>query len=302
MKLWLRRIGMALVAGLVVVTLAGGGAYGIAGLRMARTYDIEVESITVPDDAAGIERGRRVAYVLSKCVDCHAPDLGGMVMIDDPAFGRISGANLTRGVGGIGADYSDGDYVRAIRHGVGPDGRPLLIMPSHEYFHLSDEDLGALIAYLKRLSPIDRVLPENHVGPVARVLYVTGRLRELLPAEIIDHDGQRIGPVSPGPTVEYGEYLAMTTGCKGCHGMGLSGGPVIGTPPDFPHATNLTPTGLGAWTEDDFFTAMREGRRPDGSLIDPRMPWAATAQMTDDEIRALWLYLQTVPERETGRR
>jgi mono/diheme cytochrome c family protein len=301
MIFWIRRLGMAAVVFLVATTLAGAGVYGITGFEMARRYTIEVDPGPVPGEAAGLERGRHVAVVLSKCGDCHGPDLGGMVIVDEPAFGRISATNLTSGEGGIGSKYTDEDYVRAIRHGVSPDGRPLVIMPSHEYYHLSDADLGALIAYLKQLPPVDRELPATRVGPIARVLFAAGRLRELLPVTMIDHDAPRPEPVPEGPTVEYGEYLAMTSGCKGCHGMGLSGRSVPAAPPDFPRSSNLTPAGIGSWTEADFFRALREGRRPDGSLIDPRMPWAATAQMSDDEIRALWLYLQTVPPRETGR-
>lgn len=175
-------------------------------------------------------------------------------------------------------------------------------MPSYEYVYLTDADLAALVAYLRSLPPVDRTLPESQIGPMARLLYVAGRLDVLVPAAMIDHEVTRPADVIPGPTVEYGAYLSVVGGCSGCHGPGLSGGRIPGTPPDFPPATNITPAGIGSWTEEDFFVALREGRRPDGSTIDPRMPWAYTAQMTDDEIRALWLYLRTVPPRETGSR
>jgi cytochrome c553 len=104
--------------------------------------------------------------------------------------------------------------------------------------------------------------------------------------------------------VAYGKYLAVT--CTGCHGEGLSGGAIPGTPPDWPPAANLTPdeaTGLGGWTEADFFRALREGKRPDGTdLQGDFMPWKLTAKMTDDEIRALWMYLQTLPAKAEGGR
>ncbi len=302
MHRWFRRLGVGVAAVASLLVVAGAGVYGLTGMRMARSYDIPVEPVPIPGDSAGIARGRHVAVAIAKCVDCHAEDLGGKVVMDDPAFARLSASNLTRGEGGIGAAYTEPDLIRAIRHGVRPDGTPLLFMPAHEYSHLADADLGALIAYVRRLPPVDRALPASEIGPVARVLYAMGRLKELLPVELVDHDRSRPEPAPPGPTAAYGAYLAMVAGCKGCHGMGLSGGRVPGTSSDHPAATNLTPAGLGTWTEEEFFAAMREGRRPDGSAIDPRMPWPYTARMRDDEIRALWLYLATVPPRATGRR
>ena len=85
----------------------------------------------------------------------------------------------------------------------------------------------------------------------------------------------------------------------GCHGTGLSGGRVAG-PPNLPPASNLTPTGLGTWSQSDFFTAMREGKRPDGKVLDEFMPWKSFAKMTDSEITAIWLYLKSVPPKPTG--
>jgi mono/diheme cytochrome c family protein len=103
-------------------------------------------------------------------------------------------------------------------------------------------------------------------------------------------------------TPEYGHYLAITGGCTGCHGSGLSGGAIPGVPPDFPKARNISPTGIGSWSDEDFFRALREGKRPDGSTINPFMPWNDTKLMTDDEIRALLAYLRTVPPRPDGQR
>ncbi len=67
---------------------------------------------------------------------------------------------------------------------------------------------------------------------------------------------------------------------------------------DWPPAPNLTPdpeTGLGPWSQDEFFRALREGKRPDGSSIDPVMPWRNTAEMTDLELGAIWAYLRSLP-------
>jgi mono/diheme cytochrome c family protein len=105
-------------------------------------------------------------------------------------------------------------------------------------------------------------------------------------------------------TKEYGAYVAQT--CTGCHGQTLSGGPIPGVPAEPPYPANLTPdpaTGLGHWTEADFFAAIREGKRPDGSAINPTaMPWPNFSQMSDTEISAVWVYLQSIPAKPHGQR
>jgi mono/diheme cytochrome c family protein len=285
--------------GLLVVAL--GVVYGVTEARLRKHYVVEPQAVVIPTDAEALARGKHLLTIRG-CHDCHGDDYSGRVFVDD-APGRLIASNLTRGAGGIGGRYSDLDWVRAIRHGVGPDGRALLFMPSYEYFPISDEDIGQMIAYLKHLPPVDNTLPTNSVRPLGRALLLAGLL-PLLPAEMIDHDAPRRPAPLAGPTAEYGEYLA--TGCVGCHGFGFSGGKIPGAPPHFPAATNITrdeATGIGGWTEADFFRALREGRRPNGEELDPVMPWAsATSKMTDDEIHAIWLYLQTVPPRTIGKR
>ncbi|HEX2101291.1 MAG TPA: cytochrome c, partial [Candidatus Synoicihabitans sp.] len=95
-------------------------------------------------------------------------------------------------------------------------------------------------------------------------------------------------------------YLAA--GCTGCHGSQFAGGRIPGAPPDWPLAANLTPhesARLRTWSEADFFAALRTQRRPDGSQIHPVMP-AAFGQLTDNEIKALWLYLQSLEPKTFG--
>jgi len=223
---------------------------------------------------------------IGKCQECHDGDLGGKVMVDQPAFGRLAAPNLTRGHGGIG-DYTDADFERAIRHGIGRHGRPLIFMPSEAFAPMTDEDLSALIGYLRTVPPVDRRHPEPRVGPVARALYLAGNF-PLLPVEIIAHDTVRPRQ-HPGVSVEYGEYLATIGGCRSCHGQSLAGDAN-------PDAPDITVGRLANWTEEDFFRALREGLRPDGSGLDPeKMPWVRSGLMTDDEIRAVWAYLRSLP-------
>jgi mono/diheme cytochrome c family protein len=211
--------------------------------------------------------------------------------------GVVAGRNLTGGRGGIGAEFSDADWVRAIRYGLRRDGTSLIGMPSEVYTKMTDADLGAVIAYLKQLPPVDREVPQSHFKPFGRVLLAAGRM-QILTAPKTFH-GATTASAEPAPTAGYGRYLADVSGCHGCHGFGLSGGQVAG-PPDVPIAANLTPAGIGAWTQADFVRAMREGRRPDGTSIHPFMPWRLYAAMQDDELQALWLYLRSVPPKATG--
>ena len=142
MKKVLKWIGiiLGLLVGLVV--LAFGVVYAITETRLNKTYTIQVESVSIPTDAAAIERGQHVAAI-RLCADCHAANLAGRVFLDNPVIGRIGTTNLTSGKGGAGGEMTDADWVLAIRHGVRPDGKPLLVMPAGEYYYLNDADLVA---------------------------------------------------------------------------------------------------------------------------------------------------------------
>ena len=291
----LRRAGYV-AGGLVgVLAVAAGGVFGVSSVRINKAYAIEQPPIAIPTDSASVERGRHIATAITKCVDCHGANLGGKTFFDGQPVATLYSANLTRGQGGIGATYTDADWLRALKHGVRRDGKSVLFMPSQEFSQLSDEDLGALIAYLKQLPAVDYTPGENVIGPVGRALHLAGQL-PLLPAELIDHERVRAVTAPPaGPTAEYGRYLADVGGCKGCHGAELAGGRIPGTPPDWKPAANLTPTGIGHYTEADMVRLLREGKRPDGSTVDSLMPYRLTKLMTDDEIKAVYAFLKTVP-------
>lgn len=300
MKKLLRVLGWLVGALVLIVALAGCGLYIYTQRGIDKKYTIAGHQVSVPTDSLALVRGQHVAVALSKCVDCHGADLGGRQFIDEPAVAKLYAANLTRGKGGVGGQLSDLDWERAIRHAVKPDGSGLLFMPSLEFQFLNDEDLGALIAYLKSLPPVDREPVPNRVGPIGRLLYAKGEL-VLLPVERVNH-ASHAAAVPMAASVEYGRYLHEIGGCTGCHGEGLSGGKIPGTPPSFKPAANITPTGIGHYTEEDFFRAMREGKRPTGAALDSLMPFRYTKLMTDDEIRALWLFLKTVPPKPYGGR
>jgi mono/diheme cytochrome c family protein len=289
--------GYLLAALLLLLGAAGGAVFAISNQKLNRKFRVAVAPVPVPTDPAAIARGRHIAETRG-CAECHGADLAGNKIIDDAAMGRMYGPNLTRGRGGLPADAGDEDYVRAIRHGVGRDGHGLFLMPSEDFSRFTNEDMGDLIAYLKSVPPVDRDPVPLDLGPVARALLAAGKIR--LAADVIDHAGVQPAVVQPGPTAVYGRYLAA--GCTGCHGTNLSGGKIDIGPPDWPPARNLTPAGdLAKWSETDFYRALREHQRPDGTKLSEVMP-AAFGQMNDVELTALWNYLRTLPSAATGSR
>jgi cytochrome c553 len=301
------RIRRAVTATLILVCALALAAAALIFVRserrIGRHYEIEAEvPLALRTDSATLERGRHFATSAGLCVVCHGEDLGGAVYSDAGAVIRVSGPNLTSGRGGRGgyrSGASDADWERAIRHGVHPDGTSLVVMPSEVYTYLTDRDLAAVLSYLRHLPPVDRELPKTRVGPVGRVLLARGKFTVLVAEKTprVAH----VAAIEPDTSVAYGAYLANVAGCRGCHGLHLSGGRVIG-PPGTPQASNLTPRGLAGWTEADFVRTIRTGRRPSGTVLNSFMPWPVLARMTDLELRAIWLYLRTVPPEDFGRR
>lgn len=279
---------LALVAG------AGALGYVMGGQRIQAGVEVPSHSLEIPADPASRAEGERLATLFG-CVSCHGDDLGGQVLIDAPPMGVIPAPNLTNGAGGVGGSYAVEDWERALRHGVNRAGRGMVIMPSADYAGLSDEDLGELLAYVTRVAPVDRELPELSAGPVARMLVLTGGMENQ--ADLIDHADRHARAVEPAVSREYGAYLTRV--CVGCHGADLAGG--IALEPGAPPSANLTPhpDGLDGWTLPDFERAMRRGTRPDGSDIDASMPWAYFERYTDDELEAMWLHLTSLEPRPT---
>ena len=289
--------GLVLVAVLLVIVL-----FLVGSRKVNRTYDVAIATVSIPTDAASIARGKHYVEAVGVCQVCHGQNLAGPVIddckdvpcigfSDESIFGKIAPANLTSGIGGIGGSFTDDDYIRAIRHGIGMDNQALTIMPAEEYNRISDDDLGAIIAYLKTLPPVDNEVGESGLGPLGRTLasFVEG----LIPASLIDHEAQRPQSPAVGVTAEYGEYLSNI--CTVCHGDGLSGSRVPGN--DRVKAPDITMNGdIGTWTKSQFIDTIRSGNTPRGNLLDPRfMPWNRFTQMTNDELDAIWLYLESLP-------
>ena len=299
MKRVLKIVGIAVVAVVVLLLLVVAVVSFRSHSVLNQRYEISVVPPVLQSDREGMERGAHLA-VTRGCAECHGADFGGDWVMDNPAMGKIYAPNLTSGRGGVTAAYLDTDWERSIRHGVNPKGRPLLIMPSFDYQRFSVADMGSLIAFLKARPPVDRDTVPVQPGPIMRLLLTLGEVKP--DAAKIDHGSLRPMNVVPGVSVAYGAYVAQS--CVGCHGTNFSGGKIPGGAPDWPAARNLTPEPseeFAAFSEADFFRALREGKRPDGSDLSPVMP-RVFGQMTDDETRALWLYLKTLPAVATGER
>jgi cytochrome c553 len=266
-----------ILGGLILLTVLGGlGLYPKGIKKLSMTYpDIPVEIVDIPGDPDAIAHGQHVATIWA-CTKCHGDHLSGELVSNNPLPGMLAAANLTSGKGGIGTTYSDTDWVRTIRHGVKPDATAAILMEAY-YASMSDLDLGDLIAYLKQLPSVDAGYPEQDIGllfPIARALGL------LTPAaEQIDHDTMQPAAPMPGATVEYGGYLWPL--CNECHSSKL--------------ISNLQ---KDDWTQEDFIRAMQTGFKPDSDQFGKTMSSKIFSELTDMELSALWLFMQTLPAGE----
>lgn len=291
MKTWIRWSLTALAAAAALAGAAVATGAKLATSRAERVITVPVQPVALPTDTAALERGRYL-YGSRGCADCHGDNGAGRTFVDAPPL-RLAGPNLTAGAGGVTAAYQPVDWVRTLRHGVKPDGRPVRVMPSEDYSRMTDADIGALAAYVKSLPPaagggavIDLPLP-------ARVLYGYGLIPDA--AEKIDHRLPPALPVPEGVTVEHGRYVAQM--CVGCHGARLEGGRIPGGPPDWPAAARLVPgegNGMARYGEAEVMLQMfKSGRSPEGRPL-AVMPFEALSKLSDTDARALHLYLKSL--------
>jgi len=296
-KYWIKRS----LIGLVTLVAVGAGAMALAlqigQSKMNRVVALADYPIALRDDATSIKHGRYL-YNSRGCADCHGSNGAGRVFLDDKQTGmRVAGGNISPGPGNGVSRYRTEDWERVVRHGVKPDGRPVLMMPSEDFNRLTDDDVAALVAYVRQLPPVPGGSAELNLPLPVRLAYGLGLLQDS--AEKIDHTLAPEQPVPGGRNLLHGRYVAQ--GCKGCHGPHLSGGKIPGAPPSWPAAANLT-LGVGSvmprYADAQTFKAMlRSGRRPDGSGVSKVMPFDALSQMSDVDTDALYLYLRSLPAR-----
>jgi mono/diheme cytochrome c family protein len=302
MKKIMKWVGISIGVIVALVALANVALYVLGEARLKRVYTVPGESQVLPTDDLSLSEGKRI-FQYRGCEACHGERLEGLVYMDNPAIGQVVTPNLTHGKGGIGEQRTDGDLVRSIRHGVRPDGTPLLFMPSTEFYYLSNQDLGRVIAYIRSLPPIENQMPPSKLSVTGRIVMNIAKEITFLTAELIPHDAPRPLAPQPGITVEYGEYLSGS--CKVCHGLTLSGGEIPGFPPEWPSAPNLTSgegSRLPAWREEGFIQIIKTGQKHGRAINPDYMPWESYRHMSDDELRAVYLYLQSLPPKPFGNR
>jgi mono/diheme cytochrome c family protein len=251
---------------------------------MSDSYAVDVAPVAVPSDSASVAWGKHLVEAIAACTGCHGEDLGGKELVNSAAFARWLPPNLTRGEGGFAERYTDVDWVRAIRHAVAPDGRGLILMPASGYYHLSDEDIGAIIAYVRSAPPVDRTMGPSTLNVIGRMAMVMGGA-PFVEARALDHDAPRVPKPEPAVSIAYGTYLSRI--CAACHGTGMAGD--VG--PD------LRPRGAYAHVDAaEFVQILRTGVNAAGQPMDPEhMPWPNFARMTDAELAAIWMYLESLP-------
>ncbi|KAA2245670.1 cytochrome c [Chitinophaga agrisoli] len=282
--------------GIIAVTLVALLLIGYAVVwistdsRINKQYSVQVKHMDLQADSAMVAYGARL-FNTQGCAECHGAQGEGRVFINDPKVAVIGGSNITTGKGGLPAGFDDNAWLMALRHGLTPKGKPLMIMPSYDYAKLATYELASIVAYCKTLPAVDHEVPAPQVGPLGRVLTFFHKL-PLVPAEETDHQYQPPAIVKKEVSPAYGKYLSIT--CTGCHQPDFKGGP--NHQPGRPQVANITSKGhLGQWTTDQFITTLRTGKTPEGKQLNNEdMPWKMTAQYTDDELKALYLYLRSL--------
>jgi hypothetical protein len=296
---------LKVLAIVVAVALLGGGAF--AGYHvhafnksMARSYDLPLPQIARSTDPAVLERGKHLAESIGACAskDCHGADFGGGTPIVMGPLGTMYGPNIT--AGGRGGEYSDAELARLLLHGVKRDGHGLQFMPAPDFAWWPDEDVVAVISFLRSVPAVPRASGETKLGLLAKVL----DRQNMIPIDVarrIDHEHRPLAP-PPTPTAAYGTFLANA--CRGCHGATLSGGRIPGAPSDMAIPLNITPheSGLAGWTYGDFDKLLSTGVRKNGQQLNPMMPVTELGKFNQTERQALWAFLMSVPAKPFGGR
>jgi mono/diheme cytochrome c family protein len=259
-------------------------ATGLLGyLKGFSTHGSPVQ-LTVEATPAQVERGRYLANVY--CVSCHSqtgelPLSGGVDQGKDSPLpiGSFVSVNLTPG--GPMKDWSDGEIFQVLRQGTDRQGRLLAVMPTVRSRYMSDEDLKAIIAFLRSQPAVDHPTQDppdqpNFLGILLNGMGVIQALPEVS------------GAVTAPPraaTPEYGAYILSAQDCQSCHGDNLTGG----TNPVTPKGPTLRM--VKGWTQAQFIDTMRTGMDPNGHALNRLMPWKYIGRMDDTDLAALYLYI-----------
>jgi mono/diheme cytochrome c family protein len=278
MRKILRWAGYAVVTLMGLILITGGAVWVIGGQKMAAPGAGKPEHLAKPT-AAQLADGPRQLIVL-RCADCHGKGLRGDLFFNEPHVAKIYAPNLTI----VAAKASDEQLARAIRQGIGADGRSLVIMPSATFARLDDSEVAALIAAIRAVPKSGQATPPRVVGFLGRLGLVTGKF-QTTPEQVADYAGKM--PLDLGPQYARGRHLAASN-CAECHGADLGGG----EPEPGLKAPDLTIA--GAYPLPAFTTLLRTGVPPRGRKLKLMSEIARDdlSHMTDPEIQQLHAYLQ----------
>lgn len=303
------KILVGLILAVAVLALAG---YLFIAIRGIPTYTPQKVEIKVEVTPARVEQGLKLASYL--CIQCHSTKNGNQLTGRElsempPEFGEIHSANITQDEEhGIGK-WTDGELIYFLRTGVRANGIYAPIwMP--KFVHMSDEDLFSIVAYIRSSHPT--VQPSNEVTIKCRPSWLSKFLCNVAFKPMPYPDKPIIIP-DTNDLVNYGKYLV--TGrydCYQCHSADfktlnvlepeksegfLGGGNILITMDGkIIHTANITTdekTGIGLWTYEQFAEAIRFGKKGDGTLHEPMIPYT---RLDDNEVKAIWSYLHSVPK------
>ncbi len=277
MRKLLRWAGYALASLVALILIAAAGIWVISSARLDASVQARPEHLAqpTPEQLADAERQARTLG----CFSCHGEGLRGNKMFDEPNVGTIWAPNLTL----VAAHATDQQLAAAIRQGISDEGTPLMIMPAEVFQHLSDQEVAALIAMIRKLPRGGRETPPNVYGPIGRLGLVMGKFKTA-PTLVRKYAGEEPAPL--GKQFETGRQLAMTK-CSGCHGPSLRGQEVE------PGVTSPDLTIAGAYDLPGFKKLLRTGVPASGREL-PMMSGTARTDLShlnDSEIQALHAYL-----------
>lgn len=243
----------------------------------------------IPTDAASIAHGKHLAQTRG-CIGCHGDQLQGEVFQDDPLGGRAVSPNLPKLV----RTASPAVFERALRHGIGSDGRALYSMPAYNFVHLRDADVAALYAFLRSQPVTESTLPAGWLG-LPRLAIAMGD-DGAIPA-FLDKVPPLTWQAHPDPAVRRGEYLAMTS-CNECHGFGLRGDTPFAPPGQA--APDLAV--VASYDKADFVRLMRTGKAA-GNRELRLMSGVARGRFvhwTDAEVDDLYAFLSALGRKDAS--
>jgi mono/diheme cytochrome c family protein len=284
MRKALRWIGYGLAAIALVALIFAAWVWFASSRILGRVHETAPERLA-PATAAQLADAGRQARIMG-CAHCHGERLQGGLMFDGQPFATVWAPNLAE----LAPRVSDQQLARAVRRGIGHDGRALFIMPSDQYSRFSDQEVAALIAEIRRAPRSGGPVPPIKWGPIGRFALAAG---QVLPTMTRLEDYRIRQPFDTGPGEAAGRRLAAN-GCSACHGPDLAGGAGRGggaAPPDLAIA--------GAYDLAQFRTLMRTGVPPGGRDLGEMKEVAARnfSSFTDEEVAQLHAYLQARAER-----